>query len=165
MCACEGDITAMLSTLILHAVSEQPLLMGNFGYTPGAFGAEPDEVVIMHDIIPLSMASGGFTVRDYHGRKFGVTTYADIKVDEPMTLLNLDKSLNKIVVIQGKTKGSEDAIHCRLRIHMSTEGDVKQLYKGRRIGSQHHSMTFGHWLGALQEVGKFLDFEVVYSET
>ncbi len=158
MCSCEGDITAMLSSFMIHAVSDQTMLMGNFGSRPGYFGCKKGEVTIEHDIIPRSMASRGFTVRDYHGRKFGVTGYAEIK-KEPMTLLNVDKSLNTISVIEGKIKSSEDGIHCRIIIHMSVEGDVQEVPE-IIVGSQHVSMTFGHWLGALKELGNLLDLEV-----
>lgn len=158
MCACEGDITAMLSSLIIHAVSEQPMLMGNFGYRPGRFEAKEGEVTIEHDPIPLSMAKTGYRVRDYHGRKFGVTGYAEIK-NEPMTLLNVDKSLKKISVLEGTVKSSEDGIHCRIIVHMSVDGDITEVPQVI-VGSQHVSMVFGHWLGALKETGKLLGFEV-----
>jgi len=159
MCACEGDITAMLSSLILHAVSGQSVLMGNFGSRPGAFEAKAGEVTIEHDVIPRSMASTGFTVRDYHGRRFGVTGYADIKADQPMTLLNLDSSLERISVIEGRVKSSEDGIHCRVIVHMDVDGNVEKVPE-IIVGSQHVSMTFGHWLSALEEVGHLLGFEV-----
>jgi len=158
MCACEGDITAMLSSLILHGMSGQPMLMGNFGSRPGAFQAEEGEVTIEHDLVPRSMAARGYTVRDYHGRRFGVTGYADIRIG-PMTLLNLDASLNRISVIEGTIKGSEDGGHCRIIIHMDVNGDVNEVPQ-IIVGSQHVSMIFGHWLGALQEVGNLLGFEV-----
>ena len=161
MCACEGDITAMLSSLMLHAVSGQPVLMGNFGYEPGRFEAEEGEVTIEHDIIPLSMASTKYTIRDYHGRGFGVTGYADIKAGEPMTLLNMDSSLSKILVVEGWVKRSEDGIHCRIIIHMDVKGDVEKLPE-IIVGSQHISMTYGHWLNALKEAGKLLNLEVLH---
>jgi len=161
MCACEGDITAMLSSLMLHAVTCQPVLMGNFGYEPGRFEAEEGEVTIEHDIIPLSMASTKYTIRDYHGRGFGVTGYADIKAGEPMTLLNMDSSLNKILVVEGWVKRSEDGIHCRIIIHMDVKGDVERL-PDLIVGSQHISMTYGHWLNALKETGKLLNLEVLH---
>jgi len=161
MCACEGDITAMLSSLMLHAVSGQPVLMGNFGYEPGRFEAEEGEVTIEHDIIPLSMASTKYTIRDYHGRGFGVTGYADIKSGEPMTLLNMDSSLNKILVVEGWVKRSEDGIHCRIIIHMDVKGDIERL-SDLIVGSQHISMTYGHWLNALKETGKLLNLEVLH---
>ena len=158
MCACEGDITAMLSSLIIHAVSGQSMLMGNFGSRPGAFGAQEGEVTIEHDIIPVSMASTGFTVRDYHGRKFGVTGYAEIKKG-PITLVNVDPSLEKISVIEGKIKSSEDGIHCRIIIHMDVDGNIKKVPE-IIVGSQHVSMTFGKWLGALQKFGELMGIEV-----
>ena len=76
-----------------------------------------------------------------------------------MALLNLDKSLNRIRVIEGTVKGSEDGIHCRIIIHMTVNGDVNKVPE-IIVGSQHVSMIFGHWLGPLQEVGNLLGFEV-----
>ena len=159
MCACEGDITAMLSALIIHAVSGQSMLMGNFGYRPGHFEAKEGELTIEHDLIPLSMATTGYRVRDYHGRKFGVTGYADIKTDQPVTLLNVDKSLNRMSVIEGTTKYSEDGIHCRIIVHIDVNGDAKRVPQ-IIVGSQHVSMTFGRWLRALKEAGSLLGLDV-----
>ncbi|MBD3182417.1 hypothetical protein GF312_09000 [Candidatus Poribacteria bacterium] len=159
MCSCEGDITAMISSLIIHAVSQQPMLMGNFGYRPGHFEAKENEMTIEHDVIPLSMGTMPFNVRDYHGRKFGVTGYTDVKKDEPVTLLNVDKSLDRISVLEGATKYSEDGIHCRVIVHMSVNGDVKRIPE-IIVGSQHVSMTYGHWLKALQELKSLMGFDV-----
>ncbi|MFP4027918.1 MAG: hypothetical protein ACLFWL_09015 [Candidatus Brocadiia bacterium] len=159
MCACEGDITAMLSSFIIHAVSQKSMLMGNFGSRPGRFEAREGEVTIEHDIIPRSMASTGFTVRDYHERQFGVTGYAPIQEDQPMTLVNTDPALDRISVLEGTIKNSEDGGHCRIIVHMSIEGDVERVPEVI-VGSQHVSMSFGHWLAALQETGKLLGMEV-----
>ncbi|MEA3402962.1 MAG: hypothetical protein U9R79_17105 [Armatimonadota bacterium] len=159
MCACEGDVTAMLASLMLHAVSEQPVLMGNFGYREGMFEAGKGEVTIEHDLIPASMAAEPYTVRDYHTRGFGVTAYADIRAPEPMTLLNLHESLERIVSLEGETTGSEDGGHCRIIIHMNVEGDVARLPQVL-VGSQHMSMAFGRWLEALAETAKLLDMQL-----
>lgn len=161
MCSCEGDITAMLSAFILHAVSGKAVLMGNFGYKPGMFGAKEGEITIEHDVIPLSMATTKFIIRDYHGRKFGVTAYADIKAKQPITLLNIDSSLDKMMVIEGYTKGSEDGIHCRVIVHIDVKGDVGKIPE-ILVGSQHISMTFGHWLKTLKKVGELLGIEVLH---
>ncbi|RKX99554.1 hypothetical protein DRP77_13055 [Candidatus Poribacteria bacterium] len=159
MCACEGDITAMISALMLHGATGQPVMMGNFGARPGAFQAKEGEVTIEHDVLPLSMASDKFTVRDYHGRKFGVTGFAPMKSGTPMTLLNVDSSLSRMSVIEGWIKGNEDGIHCRVIVHMAVDGDVKKVPEVM-VGSQHVSMTFGHWLRTFKEVGRMLGFEV-----
>ena len=44
-----------------------------------SFEAEGSEVTNEHDIIPLSMASIKYTIRDYHSRGSRVTWYANIK--------------------------------------------------------------------------------------
>ena len=161
ICGCEGDITAILSALILYAISGQPIVMGNFGYREGMFGAKKGEVTIEHDVLPLSMTCTKYRVRDYHGRKFGVTAYADIKANQPITLLNINRSLNKIFVAEGTIKGSEDGIHCRIIIHMNINGDINKIPE-IYVGSQHITMTLGHWLSVLKEVGKLLSFEVYH---
>ncbi|MBD3187466.1 hypothetical protein GF325_11595 [Candidatus Bathyarchaeota archaeon] len=162
ICSCEGDITAMLSALMLHGVSMNPILMGNFGSKAGRFEAGDGEVTIEHDVIPLSMAKQKFTVRDYHGRNFGVTGYADAK-EGPMTLLNLDPSLEKISVIQGKVIHSVDGIHCRVIIHMKVNGDVKKV-PDIVVGSQHMSMCYGHWLEPIREMASLLNLNVISLE-
>ncbi|MBD3352596.1 MAG: hypothetical protein GF364_14000, partial [Candidatus Lokiarchaeota archaeon] len=158
ICSCEGDVTAMLSSFMLHAVNDQPILMGNFGSTKGRFEAEEGEVTIEHDIIPLSMGKDKFTIRDYHGRQFGVTAFTEAK-EEPMTLLNLNTELDTISVIEGKIKNTVDGIHCRVIVHMEVDGDVDKVPE-IIVGSQHMSMTFGHWKKELIEMAKFLDLKV-----
>jgi len=162
MCSCEGDLTAMISALILHAVGGQSVLMGNFGYRKGMFNAEEGEVAIQHGLIPLSMAKTKYRIRDYHGKKWGVTAYAEVKT-EPMTILNINKSSDTICVIEGTIKGSHEpeAVggNCRICIHMDVDGDVEKVPQ-IIVGSQHFSMTFGHWLPAMIEAGDLLGFEV-----
>ncbi len=159
VCGCEGDITALLSSLILHAVSQGSVTMGNFGYRPGMFEAREGEVSIEHDIIPLTMATKKYIIRDYHGRRFGVTGYAPIRINEPVTLLNIDPSLEEAVVIEGYTKESYDAIHCRIIVKIDVKGDIEKIPE-ILVGSQHISMTYGHWLDELKEVGKLLGIKI-----
>jgi len=161
MCACEGDVTAMLSSLMLHGASQQPVLMGNFGARPGQFEAREGEVSIEHDVIPRSMGAAGFTVRDYHGRRFGVTGYAPIQTDKPMTLLNMAPDLRRLSVLQGTVKDSEDGGHCRVIVHMSVDGEVERV-PDVIVGSQHVSMAFGHWRETLEQTGQLLGMEVQY---
>lgn len=158
ICGCEGDITAILSSLILHAINNQPTLMGNFGYMPGKFEAKENEVTIEHDVLPASMTENGLVIRDYHGRRYGVTGYGDIK-KMPVTLLNLNNSLDEMSIFEGYTKYSVDGVHCRVIIHIDINGDVKKIPK-ILVGSQHISMTYGHWLKPLKTFGKIMGIKV-----
>lgn len=162
ICACEGDVTAMLSSLMLHGVSAEPILMGNFGARKGQFEAAEGEVTIEHDIIPLSMAREKFTVRDYHGRKFGVTGYASIR-EQPVTLLNISPALDKISVIEGKAIRSVDGVHCRVIVHIKVDGNVRKVPE-TVVGSQHMSMCFGHWLEPIKEMARLLRLDVATLE-
>lgn len=97
-------------------------------------------------------------MRDYHTREFGVTAYADIR-PEPMTLLNIDSSLDRMVAVEGEVKRSEDGGHCRIIIHMDVDGDVTRLPEVL-VGSQHMSMAFGRWRQALAEAARLLGMRV-----
>ena len=108
------------------------------------------------------MAKTKYRIRDYHGKKWGVTAYAEVKT-EPMTILNINKSSDTICVIEGTIKGSHEpeAVggNCRICIHMDVDGDVEKVPQ-IIVGSQHFSMTFGHWLPTMIEAGDLLGFEV-----
>ncbi len=159
ICGCEGDVTAILSALMLHGASEGPILMGNFGDAPGKFGAREGEVTIEHDVLPPSMCEGKLIARDYHGRRFGLTAYGEVR-REVVTLLNLDAELRKICVFEGRVKESEDGGHCRVIVHIEVDGDVREVPKVR-IGSQHFSMTFGRWREVFDSLGRLLNLEVL----
>ena len=161
MCACEGDLGAMISALILNAVSGgQAVLMGNFRLRP-----DKNIIFIQHDIIPQTMAKTKYKLYDYHGKKWGVTGYADVKLN-PMTVLNIDPSYKKICVIEGNIKGSHipelpsGLKTCRFRVDMSVDGGSVKDIPSIMVGTNHNSMTFGHWLPALLEAGKLLNLEV-----
>ncbi len=168
MCACEGDMGNMISSLILHAVSgDQPVMQGNTRW-------RPDEgiIYIQHGIIPLTMARTKHKIRNYHAKGWGVTAYADIdNVGGPMTVINIDNLYSKIGVVEGNIKDSYEPTDeearggaCRFRVNMTVDGDILKARPVLDVGSQHNSMAFGNWLTALLEAGKLLDLEVLCLE-
>ena len=166
MCACEGDMGNMISSLILHAVSnDQPVLQGNTRWRP-----EEGIIFIQHGIIPLTMAKTKHLIRNYHAKGWGVTAYAEIdNQGGPMTVINIDNLYSKIGVVEGTIKDSYEPTDeearggaCRFRVNMTVNGDIWKAQPVLNVGSQHNSMTFGHWLPALLELGKLIDLEIVH---
>ena len=49
---------------------------------------------------------------------------ASIDTEQLVALLNMDKSLEKMCVIQGRTTGSETGSHCAVTVHVDLEGNV-----------------------------------------
>ncbi|MEA1997365.1 MAG: hypothetical protein U9N45_06985, partial [Gemmatimonadota bacterium] len=127
-------------------------------------------IFIQHGIIPLTMSRTKHKIRNYHAKGWGVTAYAEIdNVGGPMTVVNIDNLYSRIGVVEGTIKGSyeptDDEAHggaCRFRVNMTVKGDIFKAQPVLNVGSQHNSMTFGHWLPALKEFGKLLDLEVLY---
>jgi len=168
MCACEGDMGNMISSLILHAVSgDQPVLQGNTRW-------RPDEgiIYIQHGVIPLTMAKTKHKIRNYHTKGWGVTGYAEVdNAGGPMTVINIDNLYSKIGVVEGTIRDSYEPTDeearggaCRFRVNMTVKGDLLKAQPVLNVGSQHNAMTFGHWLPALVEAGKLLDLEVLRLE-
>jgi len=164
MCACEGDLGNMISSLILHAVSnDQPVLQGNTRWRPNE-----GIIFIQHGIIPLTMARTKHKIRNYHAKGWGVTAYAEVaNVGGPMTVINIDNLYSKIGVVEGTVRDSYEPTDeearggaCRFRVNMTVKGDIWKAQPVLDVGSQHNSMTFGHWLPAFLELGKLLDLEV-----
>ena len=164
MCACEGDMGNMISALILHAVSgDEPVLQGNTRWRP-----EEGIIYIQHGVIPLTMARTKHKISNYHAKGWGVTAYAEIdNAGGPMTVINIDNLYSKIGVVEGTVRDSyeptdEEAREgaCRFRVNMTVNGDIWKAQPVLDVGSQHNSMTFGHWLPALLEFGKLVDLEI-----
>ena len=164
MCACEGDLGNMISSLILHAVSgNQPVLQGNTRWRPNQ-----GIIFIQHGIIPLTMARTKHKIRNYHAKGWGVTAYAEIdNAGGPMTVINIDNLYSKIGVVEGTIRDSYEPTDeearggaCRFRVNMTVKGDIWKAQPVLDVGSQHNSMTFGHWLPALLELEKLLDLEI-----
>ena len=142
----------------MYAWLVQPLEMQTISQL-GLPIARPDEDFLRGLRAGKYLKESKFTVRDYHGRKFGATAYADVAPDQPMTLLNMDSSLSAISIIEGTVTGSEDGIHCREIVHMNVNGNVEDVPKVI-VGSQHVSMTLGHWMDSLVEAAGLLGLEV-----
>ena len=168
MCACEGDMGNMISSLILHAVStDPPVLQGNTRWRP-----DDGLIYIQHGIIPLTMARTKHKIRNYHAKGWGVTAYADIdNVGGPMTVVNIDNKFSRIGVVEGSILNSREPNdeearqgHCRFRVNMTVKGDIHKAQPVLNVGSQHNAMTFGHWLPAIKEAGRLLDLEVIHLE-
>lgn len=131
ICACEGDLSSLLALRALHLASGEAPIMGNFSLCDSEHSHT--DAAINHCIIPRSWSNtGSFTVRDYHGRGFGVTGYAETDVGTPITLVRIDRELKNASVYEGTVVGSDEGT-CRVRITVRLEipnGEIEQLLGG-----------------------------------
>ena len=153
--SCEADIPATIAMLLLHRLSDGPVLMGNFGAQAGAKGAREGEVSLNHCLIPLSMSSDpSWRVRDYHG-DLGVTGYADLQPQQAVTLLHLTSDLEELRLLEGTTQGSSEGVGslCRVVVHVRPDGDVSRVPR-EILDSGHMAVGFGHWADALEAMAR-----------
>ncbi|HDH06977.1 MAG TPA: hypothetical protein ENF87_01275 [Thermoproteales archaeon] len=151
MASCEGDISALISMMILHAISGKPVLMGNLNIKG------EDEIEITHDVIPPSMGTRKLTVRDYHGRKFGVTGYTPLEKTE-VTILRISRNLDKLGVITGKIIDSYDKTHCRISIRIKVKS-TQNIYS--KAFGHHHALVYGNYLKELEAYTQLTETQLI----
>ncbi len=147
ICACEGDMSSLFSLRALHLASGEAPLMGNLAVCDSEHAHTV--VSVNHCIIPRSWSStGSFTVRDYHGRGFGATGYAEMETGVPVTLLWLDQELKEAFVYEGMAVGSE-AGRCRVMITVRLNASSRGV---DHLSGGHASIVRGHHGSAIERL-------------
>ena len=104
--ACEGDLNTLLTMMLFSFTSGEPLIMGNIYLFRPEFGRRfppPQGVIVedtkmylkdnkarlIHDVIPLSLATSKYKLEDFHNTGRGATAYATLRSDEVATFRTL----------------------------------------------------------------------------
>ena len=156
--ACEMDVAALLTMILLGNLSNKPSFLGNI------VRADPDSDVIKlsHCILPTRMPGFGetplpHTIRDFHGNK-GVTAFTHVPVGEKLTLARAHRNLERVVALTGEVLGCEDTTFCRntLTIQISDAREFVQKAEGN-----HHIAVFGDYLDDLKALCNVLDCQFI----
>jgi L-fucose isomerase-like protein len=157
--ACESDITTLLSMMILSFLAERPALMGNIAY------ANPIDNIIMisHCVVPTKMigfnqSSSPYTLRDFHGRKTGVTAYVDLPLGQDVTIARLSRTLDKLLLCRGEIIACRETVTCRTAISIKVN-DARR-FVDHALGN-HHSVAYGNHVKQATVLAKTLNIEVL----
>ena len=140
--ACEVDVIALLTMMLLGYLTNKPAFMGNIvGTIP-----ESNILRISHCIVPTRMAGfsqppSRYTLRNYHGRQKGVTAHVELDTGQEVTIARLARDLDKIMLLSGKLVDCRDTTACRTTLSARVS-DVRKFV--RCAFGNHHVVICGN---------------------
>ena len=139
--ACEADVIALLTMMLLGYLADAPAFMGNI------VAALPNENIlrISHDVVPTKMAgfsqpSRNHILRNYHWSP-GVTAHVELDIGQEVTIARLSRNLDKILILGGELVNCQDTIACRTTISAKVS-DVRKFM--RSAFGNHHILVYGN---------------------
>jgi L-fucose isomerase-like protein len=156
--ACEADVIALLTMMMLGYLADAPAFMGNI------VSANPESNVLMvsHCVVPTRMAGFSqppqrYTLRNYHGRQ-GVTAYVELDTGQEVTVARLSRNLDKIGLLSGELTDCQDTTTCRTTISVRV-ADVRRFVEG--AFGNHHAVVYGNYTRELKALGQSLDISPI----
>lgn len=156
--ACEADVAALLTMMLLGYLADEPAFMGNI------VSANPENNILMisHCVVPTRMAGFGqpprpYTLRNYHG-SHGVTAHVELDAGQEVTIARLARNLDKIAILQGELVDCRDTIACRTTISV-TVSDVRKFVHCA-LGN-HHAVVYGDHIRQAKALSQALGIDTI----
>jgi len=156
--ACEADVIALLTMMMLGYLADVPAFMGNI------VSANPESNILMisHCVVPTRMAGFSqppqrYTLRNYHGRQ-GVTAYVELDTGQEVTVARLARNLDKVGLLSGELTNCQDTTTCRTTISVKV-ADVRRFVEGA-LGN-HHAVVYGNYTRELKALSRSLDISPI----
>ena len=148
--ACEADMDALVTMIMVASISGQPAFMGNPTYMSPSKGI----IRISHCTIPLEMVED-YDIVSFHESGYGATIMGYMRVGETVTIARVSKGLKRIVMARGRIVRSriEGSLECATRVEIKV-GDVDRLIE--EIEGDHHVVVYGDWTRELEHACKVL---------
>ncbi len=100
---------------------------------------------LIHDVIPLSLATSKYKLEDFHNTGRGATAYATLRSDEVAKFGRIDPRLDRVVFTVAKIESVEDSVICCFSAWLKMKNTEEYI---RNISSIHSAMVYGDlkWL-------------------
>ena len=186
--ACEFDINALLSKLILQNLAEKATYMGNTCLLPIQDGriTVPDFsyvsqeeinrlegidnlVVTLHSVANrklkgYALPEEHYSIRPFAHSGWGVTIRYDFSkdIDTPVTLMRIDPTCSKMLVVSSRVKGQFGLKNnnCTMALVQQT-ADAKDFFEKQLEFGSHMAVVYGDYMEELKAVGSVLGLDVV----
>lgn len=155
---CEGDLYAMLSSLLVEQICRKPSFMGNVA----AVDLTASTVTLLHCTTPLQLIGYDsdpmpYSLRDYHGRGVGVVPEIDFQLGQEVTLGSFSKDLRNFALWSGNIIETGD-IFCRNSAKIQINDADRFL---NSIVGCHYVMVYGNYLRAISDILLKMNISVI----
>lgn len=141
--ACEGDVPAMLSMVLLNRITGQPGFQAN----PSRIDTDKNQIILAHCTLPLDMAYD-YRVMTHFESGIGVALRGKMR-ETDITIFKLSRSLRNFYCEEGKILTNlEDPNLCRTQILVQLE-DVRYFLTAPY--GNHHLVVYGKHKQRLSE--------------
>ena len=116
--SCEGDVPALISMLILNALSGEPVFMAN----PSSIDVEKNQVVLAHCTLPLTMTED-YVLDTHFESGIGVGIHGEIRQGQA-TIFKLNSNLKDYFVSSIDIKENmyqKNLCRTQIRVHMDKD--------------------------------------------
>ena len=145
---CEGDIPALISMVILHYLTDEPVFMAN----PSSIDLDKNEIILAHCTLPLNMPDE-FYLKTHFESGLGVGIKGDIEEGEA-TIFKLSGDVKNYFVSAGEIiENLSKENLCRTQIRLKINEDVKYFLQNS-IGN-HHLICKGDYSYLVKEFFKW----------
>jgi len=145
---CEGDIPALISMVILHYLTDEPVFMAN----PSSIDIDKNEIILAHCTLPLNMPDE-FSLKTHFESGLGVGIKGNIEEGEA-TIFKLSRDGKEYFVSGGEiieNLNSENL--CRTQIRFKMNEGVKYFLQNS-LGN-HHLICKGDYSKLVREFFKW----------
>ena len=145
---CEGDISALISMVILHYLTDEPVFMAN----PSSIDLDKNEIILAHCTLPLNMPDK-FYLKTHFESGLGVGIKGIIEEGEA-TIFKLSGDGKNYFVSGGEIiENLNKESLCRTQIRLKMNEDVKYFLQNS-IGN-HHLICKGDYSYLVKEFFKW----------
>lgn len=146
--SCEGDVPALISMLILNALSGEPVFMAN----PSSIDVEKNQVVLAHCTLPLTMTED-YVLDTHFESGIGVGIHGEIRQGQA-TIFKLNSNLKDYFVSSIDIKENMYQKNlCRTQIRVHMDKDVN-YFLTNPMGN-HHLICRGDYSEIVDEFMKY----------
>ena len=156
---CEGDVSALLTSMILDYIAGKPAFMGNI------VRADPESnlVMVSHDTIPCRMAGTAepplpYKLRDFAFSEHGVCPYVDLEIGQEATVARIASNLDRLVAVSAEIVGCRDTVASRATVTVRVR-DAREFF--HKATGNHHVLVYGNHMAELRGVCQMLGISLI----
>ena len=144
--SCEGDVPALLSMMVAHALTG----CTGFQANPARIDAETGEMLFAHCTIPFNMVGDHYCYDTHFESGIGVGIHGHFPLG-PVTVFKLSGKLDRAFIAEGEAlRNQKEPDLCRTQVWLRLRPEDARYFLTDPIGN-HHILLPGHHAAMLRE--------------